>query len=105
MGQKSTEPTTEPVSIWISLDLHGTRRSRVIQCRGWYRSAAQAGEVMAAKFVADGSLLPRGCIDSNEAFTLSDIEPQLAELNGLSILAQEENAALGPLKMTPTHLA
>jgi hypothetical protein len=90
MRRHPGNPTTESVSIWMGLNVHGVTHSRVIQSRGRYVSAAQAAEVMASEFVDDDSLLGRGCIDPNEAFDLADIEPALVQRYGFYILAGEE---------------
>lgn len=90
MTERMDAPTVEPVSIAVSLQQGETLHSRIIECNGWYLSAAQAGEVMAREFVSDNTLVARGCIDSDEAFTLRRIAPLLAERNHLTIVPQDD---------------
>jgi hypothetical protein len=73
------------VSIWVSLDVDGIQHSRVIQCLGRYLSSAKASEVMARRFITDGHIAGRGCLDSYEAFTLPEIHTDLESLNGLTV--------------------
>jgi hypothetical protein len=73
------------VSIWVSLDVDGIQHPGVIQCLGRYLSSAKASEVMARRFITDGHIAGRGCLDSYEAFTLPEIQTDLESLNGLTV--------------------
>lgn len=72
-------PTEEPVSIWVSLKTPEFEHSRIITCTGWYLSSAKAAEVMAAQLLNSEHLAGRGCLDSNEAFTLAELAGPLQE--------------------------
>ena len=93
-------PTEEPVSIWVSLKTPDFQRSKIISGNGWYLSSARASAVMAESLLEDDRLTARGCLDSNEAFTLTDLQDSL-EKCGVSVTDYISN--LDVRRVTPVY--
>jgi hypothetical protein len=70
----------EPVAHWVAVRRRGAcLAARTLRCRGDYRSAAAGTVLFARSLAAGGGTGPAGVLVPEDAFTIGELRPELAE--------------------------
>lgn len=89
-------PSSEQVAHWVAVKEHdNVIAARTVECRGIYKSAAQAAALLGRELVTrhrDGKLVQTGFLRPDEVFGLVDLKNSL-ESNGIKVTEQEVAAS------------
>jgi hypothetical protein len=82
------EATAEPVRHWVAVRQRGTLLAEsTLRCNGDYRSAAVSTVIVAGRLSARAAQLPAGVLVPEEALTIGELRPALAE-TGITVTGQ-----------------